>query len=610
MGNHRQQRTDQSADAFLRRLRRDVRGNALAMMAIAIIPITAMVGSGMDLARTYMVQSRLQQACDAGVLAGRRAMTTVTMTPADKTQANNFFNFNFPTNMFENVTRTFIPSDGSLGTVVGTATATVQMTLMRMMFQQNAVNLVVNCESKLDISNTDVMFVLDTTGSMACAASDSTSACSSYVNSVGYKQNGSGYWLAAEKSNSRMAALRTAVLAFYDSLTSSAGDTTRLRFGFVPYSTTVNVGGLIPSQYMVANWNYQSRIVNEWYGQTSATYSGSNCNSYDRGRTPSTGYASDGRAIYIDGSSSGSGWNPTCTVVTTTFRATKASDAASVYTWRYDEIPYDVSSLRSGGTIVDRTDSSYPTIGWSKCIEEAKTSPNSSFPPLTPDLDVDLIPGNEDTRWHPYMPELIYNRNNTNPELQTGNYDQPSFQYGTASCPKPSQKLEEMTKSEVSDYTSASKGFVAHGGTYHDIGMIWGGRLLSADGIMKASNVSPNGQDVSRNIVFITDGDMAPTSQAYSAYGYEKLDQRVMGNGSKDAADMKDRHNARFSAVCESVKDKNITIWVIAYAQAMTTQLQECATDSAHAIFAPDDATLKAKLAEIATRIAALRLYK
>jgi len=37
------------------KLRRDVRGNTLAMMAIALIPISAMIGSGIDTARLYVV---------------------------------------------------------------------------------------------------------------------------------------------------------------------------------------------------------------------------------------------------------------------------------------------------------------------------------------------------------------------------------------------------------------------------------------------------------------------------------------------------------------------------------------------------------------------------
>ena len=60
--------------SLMARLRRDVGGNTLAMMAIALIPISALVGSGIDTARLYVVKVRLQQACDAGALAGRNAI--------------------------------------------------------------------------------------------------------------------------------------------------------------------------------------------------------------------------------------------------------------------------------------------------------------------------------------------------------------------------------------------------------------------------------------------------------------------------------------------------------------------------------------------------------
>ena len=39
--------------------------------AFSLIPILAMIGGGIDMGRGYLSQSRLQQACDAGVLAGR-----------------------------------------------------------------------------------------------------------------------------------------------------------------------------------------------------------------------------------------------------------------------------------------------------------------------------------------------------------------------------------------------------------------------------------------------------------------------------------------------------------------------------------------------------------
>ena len=53
------------------KLLRDQRGNAMMLTAAAIIPVIGIVGSAVDIGRAYMAQLRLQQACDAGVLAGR-----------------------------------------------------------------------------------------------------------------------------------------------------------------------------------------------------------------------------------------------------------------------------------------------------------------------------------------------------------------------------------------------------------------------------------------------------------------------------------------------------------------------------------------------------------
>lgn len=75
------------ARTFLGRLRRDKRGNTLAIMAIALIPIAALAGSGVDMARLYVIKVRLQQACDAGVLAGRKFMTDTSGTTLDSNAA-------------------------------------------------------------------------------------------------------------------------------------------------------------------------------------------------------------------------------------------------------------------------------------------------------------------------------------------------------------------------------------------------------------------------------------------------------------------------------------------------------------------------------------------
>ena len=59
---------------FLSQLARNTHGNALMLFAAALVPITLMIGSGIDASITYMARNKLQNACDAGALAGRLAM--------------------------------------------------------------------------------------------------------------------------------------------------------------------------------------------------------------------------------------------------------------------------------------------------------------------------------------------------------------------------------------------------------------------------------------------------------------------------------------------------------------------------------------------------------
>src|SRR3546814_19331709 len=59
---------------FLTRLLHNDAGNTLAIVAAAIFPLAGMIGGGLDMRCLYLAKTRLQQACDAGVLAGRKAM--------------------------------------------------------------------------------------------------------------------------------------------------------------------------------------------------------------------------------------------------------------------------------------------------------------------------------------------------------------------------------------------------------------------------------------------------------------------------------------------------------------------------------------------------------
>ncbi|HVJ25925.1 MAG TPA: pilus assembly protein TadG-related protein, partial [Vicinamibacterales bacterium] len=97
---------------FFARLARDRAGNTLAMIAAAIAPIMAMVGGGVDMGRSYLAQARLQQACDAGVLAARKrlgseAAFTGTIPESTGEIGQRFFNINFRDGAYGSTDRRF-----------------------------------------------------------------------------------------------------------------------------------------------------------------------------------------------------------------------------------------------------------------------------------------------------------------------------------------------------------------------------------------------------------------------------------------------------------------------------------------------------------------------
>ncbi|MEA3015326.1 MAG: hypothetical protein QOI38_48 [Sphingomonadales bacterium] len=236
---------------FLTRLARNQAGNAMVIMAIAIFPLAGLVGGALDMSRIYLVKTRLQQACDAGALAGRRTMGAGQWNAnsnAANAAAQRFFDNNFENNAYgtSSLTRTF---SEAAGRVTGVASVTVPMTLMRI-FGTTQHLVSVACDAEMRLPNTDVMFVLDTTGSMAETLPGD--------------------------SSSKITALRFAVKCFYETVarlntnadctpgtpgpTGGTGSQTQIRFGFVPYATNVNVGRLLQNGWLADTWQYQTRV--------------------------------------------------------------------------------------------------------------------------------------------------------------------------------------------------------------------------------------------------------------------------------------------------------------------------------------------------------------
>ncbi len=592
-----------SVRAFLGALGRDTRANTLAIMAIALIPLAGMVGGGVDISRMYIVKTRLQHACDAGALAGRKTMGGGVWnfnSNFANTQAEKFFDANYNRDAYgvTSVTKAFSENAGK---VTGTASAVLPMTLMRI-FGKTSETLTVNCDAEMRLPNTDVMFVLDTTGSMDA-------------------DDGSG-------KMKKIDGLKVAVKCFYEIVarydtdatcdggapSGGTGSQVQIRFGFVPYATNVNVGRLLKTEWMADNWTYQTRKLKtaasgSWGSWSSSQYIA--CNSVPDD-TESRQYSVEN-----------SGWG-FCTYRTRTWSGTAAK-------WDYGALVQPISGLKSGTnwnnsfTLPIGTGGAQKTISWDGCIEERGTVSQASYQPIpsgATDLNIDMVPNSEATRWGPALPDVIFTRKTG--ARTGGSYDMAAVSntdaiYSNTSyyaCPTPAKKLQPWNASDFDDYVDSLK---PEGNTYHDIGLLWGARLLSPTGLFKSENAyTPQGGEIERHLIFMTDGDTCTGVNNYTAYGVSWFDRRTTDKsvapteGCTDTGTLTTQVNARYAALCDAVKKSKITLWVVSFGKVAATteaRLKTCATDERY-FNTTDSKDLQAKFRSIADQISQLRLTR
>lgn len=652
-------RKDQS---FLSRLARDVAGNTLAMLAAGLFPLLALVGGGVDMGRSYLAQSRLQQACDAGVLAARKKLGSEVVTtgqvPTDVvTVGNKFFNVNFRAGAYGTTNRSFGMTLESDYAISGNAAAEVPTTIMNL-FGYDKTALTVSCEAKLNFSNTDVMFVVDVTGSMA--------------------ETNPG------DAATRIDSMKATVKRFRSEVIGSASAATRIRFGFVPYSTNVNVGHLLLDDWVVENWKYQSRervvtgteegtrsYVDKWTYVSGDWGSWNVLNTYDATYHPETTYYDPGGTT-VDANenvvTTPASWrtNPayyTCDQSTprdtvaedktllgstseayagppagtrtiesyrsiyngTDYRTNRNGTTCEVlsavvtnytvtFDWVTDPTVYEQSAWRYAQLDRNVTNWRNETSG---CIEERSTYEIDDYANVdfdrALDLNIDLVPTTDDaTRWRPMYPSAVYARSInwgghgafTPAEVTTTNeYVQPASA-GMASCPAPALLPDVMAGSDFNSYVDRLS---PNGSTYHDIGMIWGGRLLSPTGLFANHNADVDGKATSRHIIFLTDGETAPLDLAYSSYGLEPLDQRRWKEGS--SLSLVQTVEKRFLVACDEVKRRNITIWLVAFGTDLTPTMTTCAGEGRY--FQAEDASqLDDVFSKIAAQLGDLRVTK
>lgn len=623
--------------SFLGRLVRDRRANVLPLMAALTLPLLGLIGSGIDISRAYMAKSRMQQACDSAALAGRRAMSAGVVDATVVAEAQKFFTFNFPQASYHTAPFTPTVEAGEESAVVVSASTTIPTSIMHV-FGVDTLPLSVECNARQDFVNTDIVLVLDVTGSMDDPVG-------------GIK---------------KIVSLRSAVLAFYDELvpvqTQLEAVGLRLRIGVVPYSSNVNVGKLVravDTSYIVSDTHtYQSRAW-EWDGvtynspsspstsswvdaaayaygswtQTSLTTGVNNSNQCNApSATTTNGSVTDGTASTSTNETTHviSTVTPQTRLVTRVeYRRTYNSSAKTClieqrtgtkdqnrtstvtqtpkYAWVYKPMTFDVSNYVTGAATQNPAQTSTSLNTWAGCIEERKTvstitsSSGYSIPSNAWDLDIDRIPTANDSRWAPFWPEVSY---------------RPSSKSG-ANCPAEAKRLQAWTKTNLETYLNS---LTPVGSTYHDIGLIWGARFISPNGIFRSGSLDLGcgstdagnsrtycNMPVSRFMIFMTDGVLNAEADTYTAYGVERIDQRVTGTYVSDT-DHESRVNQRVKMMCNAIKGMNVSLWVVTFSTALTSTLSECASSTSQASTSANQAQLIAKFVEIGKNIGALRL--
>ncbi len=652
---------------FFRALAKDPTANTIVIAAASLVPLVGMVGGAVDASRYYMTTTRLQAACDAGALAARRAMADDTF---DQTVhgviGDRFFQQNYSDGMFgmENLTNAYT-SNGD-GEVRGTASGKLPNTLMQI-FGFEDFDVSVSCSADINISNSDIMFVLDVTGSMNCAPDNP----------------GGGNCGNTEDTGSKIEGMRAAVMLFYDTVEASTSPNAQVRYGVVPYASNVNVGGSLRDEWMARDHTFQTRMANfrvnlgDW-SEVSATIiditetdrdndeertereqvfglTKSECDAlrpadfleFDDvlgefnqqsqtvdGNTRTTRYndtdedilvyrgfadhnASNGRCRYGHRVYEGTGdaiWDlveeRTETIVFDNYTYRPIDTAAPPANQHgqpgWEDV--DLTTLYDDNVIQMPvgTNGAMVDVTWDGCIEEADTLNTADFDSNTDDfndLDLNLVPDADDEYWKPILPTAAWRR--TTGGNNTQSWLTQTWNEGRPgySCPAAAIQLTDISRTDLETYVDNLQG---RSNTYHDIGMIWGARFIAPNGIFNSQNATaPNGDAIARHIVFMTDGLLAPNVEIYGTYGLEWWDRRITTDGGSTQA--RDRHAERFQIACQKARNENITVWVVAFGTDLTDNLRDCASPG-RAFQAADRDALTEQFKQIAQQIAALRL--
>lgn len=561
---------------FLSKLLNDRKGATLPMMAAGMMLVIAAVGSAVDLGRIYLVRSEMQAGVDAAALAGARSFG---LEDERNNQVNSYFLANFRTGYAGSAAVQPVPDfqlvDG-INRVKVDAQTDLPMAFMQI-FGIGPHHIAVTAVAEMQPKPLEVMVVLDNTGSMQTTLGSGT----------------------------RMTALRTAMHDFIDILHQGTASRADLAMGFVTYTVTTNVGGILRNRGVtIQTRDGFTNVSNYTGGSDDAAYNPlgwRGCVENDQTVRDVSASATvfEAGAFDIDktlpGESGRPGVRPYHYPPLTTTESVTAADEMFAKSGAWATAarqPVHYQAVHKNNVTSDGRRNNLYSLAYGGSLEIAQNLANSfayrqHFYDFYIGLNYDTAHANDDVivrandggyytpgssdAWKvdysriPYigattdwaMPNASYGfptRSGKNLRMPTPNWQ----------CPEPGMEVQYgRSKSTYDDFIDLDNyPLMPASGTLHHIGMLWGYRLLTRDDIFPRINPIPSEKPL-RALVFMTDGDTQANSDDawYGAYG--GLREKRISSNATNVGTFKEQVMRRFAKVCENAKRDGISVYIV-----------------------------------------------
>ena len=604
-----------------RALRGDRRGSVAVFTALALVPMVAGIGIGVDTARAYMIRARLSQALDAAALAGGRVMYDA-QRDAD---IQMYFTANFPQGfMGATVTAPTITPDQGGQLITLSATATFPATFMKILGEDTITVKATTTASRAN-SGIELVLVMDNTGSMA--------------------------------SNSKMTSMKSAAQSLVDTVYGSNDTVPNLYVGLVPFVAMVNVGSgrgsftYTPTytQYTISSL---TRTSNSGPSPTTSTMCAT---------TSAAHGFKDGTLVDISGASQ-SAYNGRFQIrvgAANTTAGCSISSANEATKFWYLINTGSGTTPATGTIMVNRPTVSYPAIApWAGCVEmrpDPYETTSAEAPPSTSAFPKAFWPSTYGVRWYDmksgssyYKYLMLKSSSSTNYVVGDNEWTSSSIDESQAAgnnakspnkgCPPPLTPLQ-ASKATVTAGINAMRPYYG-GGTAVPTGLAWGWRVLSPNYRGLWGSPTPAtlpldyGTDkMNKVVVLLTDGKNEvvqnnepscdgsasayrsykcdPIESDYTAYG--RMTERRFGSSIDTVTEFTTELNNRITSLCTAMKTKGIIIYtILLQVNDSTTDAlyRDCATKPEYYFNSPSASDLAGIFNQIAQQLSKLRLAK